>query len=200
MKWKEAADEFERHLRVERAFSIHTRRAYLSDVAQLADFAGDSVEPEQVDAELIRSWLSGLYGECSASTLGRRLAGVRAFFRFLQREGHVALDPTGGLPLPKTPKRAPRPLSVDDCFALADENMETPPEKLSPRQILARLRDSAVVELLYGTGLRVGELVALDVRDVDLHRGDVRCGAARGGARAPSRASPRRARPPRAAW
>ena len=53
MKWKEAADEFERHLRVERAFSIHTRRAYLSDVAQLADFAGDSVEPEQVDAELL---------------------------------------------------------------------------------------------------------------------------------------------------
>ena len=174
MKWKEASEDFERYLRVERAFSVHTRRAYLSDVAQLADFAGEATDPEQVDAELIRSWLSGLYGERSASTLGRRLAGVRAFFRFLQREGHVALDPTGGLPLPKTPKRAPRPLSVDDCFALTDENPAPPSEELSPRQILARLRDSAVVELLYGTGLRVGELVALDVRDVDLHRGDVR--------------------------
>ena len=174
MNWKEASEDFERYLRVERAFSVHTCRAYLSDVAQLADFAGDAIDPDQVDAELIRSWLSGLYGERSATTLGRRLAGVRAFFRFLQREGQVALDPTGGLPLPKTPKRAPRPLSVDDCFALADEDPSPEPEKLSPRQALARLRDVAIVELLYGTGLRVGELVALDVRDVDLHRGDAR--------------------------
>ena len=174
MKWKQSMDEFERYLRVERAFSIHTRRAYLSDVAQLADFATTAIEPDQVDAELVRSWLAGLYGERSAATLGRRLAGVRAFFRFLQREGQVALDPTAGLPVPKTPKRAPRPLSVDDCFALADEKPASAPEKLSPRQILARLRDAAIVELLYGTGIRVGELVALDVRDVDLHRGDAR--------------------------
>lgn len=173
MNWKRAMEDFERYLRVERSFSVHTRRAYLSDVSQLADFATPSVEPEQVEAQLVRDWLASLYGERSPATLGRRLAGVRTFFRFLQRDGHVALDPTAGLPLPKTPKTAPRPLSVDDCFALAEEK-PLPSAPLSRRQSLARLRNSAIVELLYGTGIRVGELVSLDVRDVDLHKGDVR--------------------------
>lgn len=173
MSWKRAMLDFDRHLRAERGLSAHTRRAYLSDVGQLADFVTHAVEPEQVDAEQVRDWLVVLYGECSAATLGRRLAGVRTFFRFLQREGQLALDPTAGLPLPKTPKSPPHPLSVDDCFALAAAES---PEPLSgsPRQVLARLRNSAIVELLYGTGIRVGELVALDVRDVDLHRRDVR--------------------------
>ncbi|MAI77396.1 MAG: hypothetical protein CL917_00475 [Deltaproteobacteria bacterium] len=174
MNWKKAMGDFERHLRAERGFSVHTRRAYLSDVSQLADFATDSVDPDQVDAELIRNWLASLYGARSPSTLGRRLAGVRAFFRFLQRGEHVALDPTAGLPAPKTPKGAPRPLSVDDCFALADKGKSPSAKKPSPRQALAALRDNGIVELLYGTGIRVGELVALDVRDVDLNRGDVR--------------------------
>lgn len=173
MNWKRAMDDFDRYLRVERGFSVHTRRAYLSDASQLADFVTPSIEPEQVDAQLVRDWLASLYGERSASTLGRRLAGVRTFFRFLQREGHVALDPTAGLPLPKTPKGVPRPLSVDDCFVLAEEG-PSPTTPLSPRQALARLRNAAIVELLYGTGIRVGELVSLDVRDLDLHKGDVR--------------------------
>ena len=174
MSWQRAIADFDRYLRAERGGGPNTRRAYLSDVAALAESL-DSVEPEEVGADHVRQWLAGLHGTRSAATLARRLAGVRAFYRFLQREGHVTLDPTAGLPAPKQPKRAPRPLSIDDCFALADQS--APPQhggKETARRRLARLRDQALVELLYGTGIRVGELVGLDVRDLDLHRGDVR--------------------------
>jgi integrase/recombinase XerC len=172
--WLGAIGDFDRHLRAERGCGPHTRRAYTTDVSILAEFAGD-LRPEQVDPDCVRQWLSGLHGTRSAATLGRRLAGVRAFYRFLQREGRVELDPTAGLPAPKQPRRAPRPLSVDDCFALAEQSAKPVVGRdETPRRRLARLRDHAIVELLYGTGIRVGELVGLDVRDVDLHRGDVR--------------------------
>ena len=175
MNWKNSIEAFDRHLRIERGLSLHTCRAYRADISLLGDFSEPGVGPEQVDPDGVRAWLASLHEDRSAATLGRRLAGVRAFFRFLQREGWIALDPTTGIPAPKLPKRAPRPLSVDDCFALVDS--EAAPRAQGPEQPrhrLARFRDTAIVELLYGTGIRVGELAALDVRDIDLHRGEVR--------------------------
>lgn len=91
----------------------------------------------------------------------------------------MTLDPTAGLPAPKLPKRAPRPLAVDDCFALVEQEGRGPARAAASqaelqRQQLANLRDRALVELLYGTGIRVGELVGLDVRDVELRRGEIR--------------------------
>jgi integrase/recombinase XerC len=175
MNWEDAIRDFDRHLRIERALSPHTCRAYLADITLLADSLGPDPGPDRVDPDGVRHWLASLHGERSAATLGRRLAGVRAFFRFLQREEKIVLDPTTGIPAPKLPKHAPRPLSVDDCFALADFVAAPAGQGAEqPRQRLARLRDSAIVELLYGTGIRVGELAALDVRDIDLHLGEVR--------------------------
>ena len=175
MKWKDSIEAFDRHLRIERGLSRHTCRAYLADITCLGDFSGSAVGPDQVDPDGVRAWLASLHGARSAATLGRRLAGVRAFFRFLQREEWIALDPTTGIPAPKLPKRTPRPLSVDDCFALADSEVAPRTQgSEQPRKRLARIRDTAIVELLYGTGIRVGELAALDVRDIDLHRGEVR--------------------------
>jgi len=180
MSWPQDTESFDRYLRAERGFSPHTRRGYLSDVRSLAGHVGEDVAPEAVDADHVRGWLAGLHGTRSAATLGRRLAGVRAFFRYLQREGRVELDPTAGLPAPKLPKRAPRPLSVDDCHVLVEraDCARAPAAEPGPAArrfaALAPLRDRALIELLYGTGIRVGELAALDVRDVDLHRGDVR--------------------------
>ncbi|MCS5637134.1 MAG: tyrosine recombinase XerC [Myxococcota bacterium] len=175
MNWESAIGNFERHLRSERGLSPHTCRAYLADISLLAESVGPGTGPGRVDPDGVREWLASLHGSRSAATLGRRLAGVRAFFRFLQREDVIALDPTTGIPAPKLPKRAPRPLSVDDCFVLAESDGVAPADGAEqPRQRMARLRDRAIVELLYGTGIRVGELAALDVRDVDLHRSEVR--------------------------
>ncbi len=187
MSWASTATAFERHLRGERGLSPHTRLGYLTDVRSLAEYVGADRKPEDVTTDDVRGWLASLHGTRSAATLGRRLSGVRAFYRYLQREARVDLDPTAGLPTPKLPKRAPRPLSVDDCHTLV-EGMAHPRaepsaaagaaseagRKPSRHATLAPLRDRALIELLYGTGIRVGELAALDVRDVDLHRCDVR--------------------------
>jgi integrase/recombinase XerC len=157
---------FELHLRSERNLSPHTLRAYVSDLGQFAAHLGDGAVPEHATSVEVRSFLASLHGRRHPATVGRKLASIRSFFRFLVREGQCRLDPTAGMPMPRTPKRLPRPLPVDDCVTL----METPADPADPKA----LRDRALLELLYGAGLRVGEVSALDVRDIDLHRGDVR--------------------------
>jgi integrase/recombinase XerC len=169
MTFAEAIRAFDLHLRAERNVSLHTRRAYLSDVGQLAESVGESTEPDKVSAMEVRAFLAGLHARRHPATLGRKLAAIRAFFRFLVREGRCPLDPTAGISAPRTPKRLPNPLPVDDCVALVEEER---PAEGAPNE--KTLRDRALVELLYGAGLRVGEVSALNVRDVDLHRGDVR--------------------------
>lgn len=173
--FEEALLAFERHLRAERNVSPHTCRAYLSDVRQLASFAGARRRPEEVTAVDVRGFLADLHARRHPATLGRKLASIRAFFRFLMREGACALDPTAGMPSPRTPKRLPNPLAVDDCEILIESAEASAPADDAPgREREKRLRDLALVELLYGAGLRVAELCGLDVRDVDLHRGEVR--------------------------
>ena len=167
MTWTKGLRDFELFLRAERGQSVHTRRAYLSDVRQLAKFAGAESTPRETTTRGVRAWLVELQKSCGPATRARKLASVRSFYRFLVREGEVFLDPSAGLPLPKTPARLPRPLSVDDCDVL----VKAEPPAATP---LAALRARALVELLYGTGIRVGELVALDVRDVDLRAAEVR--------------------------
>ena len=173
--WSEACRAFEVFMRAERNFSPHTRTAYLSDVRGLEEYAGPESSPAEISSRQLRSWLAELHRGKSPATLGRRLAGVRSFYRFLMREGVVKLDPSAGLPAPKRRRQVPRALSVDDCDALVKADAGSPRgARESLRQARRRLRDRALVELLYGTGMRVGELVALDVRDLDLHTGVVR--------------------------
>jgi integrase/recombinase XerC len=166
--WSDAIRQFEMHLAAERNVSPHTRRAYLGDVRQFASFAGRANPPPRVSPAHVREFLADLHARRHPSTLGHKLAALRTFFRYLVREGVCPLDPTSGIPAPRAPKRLPRPLAVDDCVSLMEvsESAAAPDEKL--------LRDRALVELLYGAGLRVGEVSSLDVRDMDLHRGDVR--------------------------
>ena len=173
MTFDQALRAFELHLRVERNLSAHTQRAYLSDVRQLVSFVGPDRPPADVTGAQVRGFLADLHGRRHPSTLGRKLAALRSFFRFLVGEGVCPFDPSDGIPAPRAPRRLPRPLPVDDCVAL----VETAPRSRNSGETNATLRearDRALVELLYGAGLRVGELASLDVRDVDLHRGDVR--------------------------
>jgi integrase/recombinase XerC len=164
-----ALREFDLHLLSERAASPETRRAYGSDVRGFADFLGEGADPDGVDAQDVYRWLAWLQRGREAATVGRKLAALRSFYRHRVRERPGRADPTLGIPAPRSPRRLPRPVAVDDCQALAEADAAP-----RPGRERALLRDRALVELLYGAGLRVGELVALDVRDVDRHRGEVR--------------------------
>jgi integrase/recombinase XerC len=171
MNFDAAIREYGIHLDVERNVSLHTRRAYLADVRQFATSLDPTRNPATVTTADVRAFLAALHAACHPATLGRKLASLRSFFRFLLREGSCGLDPTAGIPAPRQPKRLPNPLPVDDCETLIESPDSAPHRERAER---GRLRDRALVELLYGAGLRVGETAALDVRDVDLHRGEVR--------------------------
>ncbi len=187
--WTRAVAQYRSHLGVERNLSPNTLRAYLADVRQFERFLRPASTPEDgaagagfdllcVTSREVRSWLSALHDSNSATTRGRKLASIRSFFQFLIREEIVDRDPTRGLPAPKTPRRPPRPLPVDDCHVLVShrgsENAAGTPKRGGALDALRSLRDRSLIEFLYGTGIRVGELVALDVRDVEVPRAQVR--------------------------
>jgi len=180
MNWTQALEGFGRYLGSERNLSPHTRRAYASDVRQLTVHTGADVGPTSIDAQHIRAWLASLHKRRSPATLGRKLASVRSFYRWLVREGVVRDDPTAGMPMPKQGQRLPHPLSVDDCEQLITRDRRIDDAKIegdAPRAWRARwmkVRDRALVELLYGSGIRIGELVALDVRDLELAAREIR--------------------------
>ena len=136
---------------------------------------GVEQDPDRVSAEAVRAWLASMHRRCSAATLGRKLASVRSFYRYLLGEGVVRSDPTAGLPAPKQGSAAAATLGVDDCDVLVrGKRVASEAAEDDPRSALAALRAVALVELLYGSGIRVGELVSLDVRDLDLQRGELR--------------------------
>ena len=160
---------FARHLQAERGLSPHTLRAYLSEATRLAE-RPECVRAgglDRIDALAVRSYLASFHRTHTPSTRNRRLAALRAFFRFRVRGGSRVADPTEGLPGPKSPHRLPAPLSAEDCETL----VETEEHDRAPR---LAIRDRALFELLYGTGLRVGELARLRVRDWDVHRHELR--------------------------
>ena len=166
MSFEAALRSFDVWLRAERNLAENTRRAYLADVRQFAAFLGEGARPDEVTPERVFAFLADLHGRVHPSTAGRKLAALRSFFRQRVREGDCASDPSAGIPSPRVPRRLPKPLAVDDCETLAEAS--------APGDDEVALRDRALVELLYGSGLRVGELSALDVRDLDTTRGDVR--------------------------
>jgi len=164
---------FQTYLDIERQASPHTLRNYLSDLHQFVRFASDrlgskaSFTPAQINASLIRDFLSMLYQQgVGHTTLARKLASLRSFLHFLQQQGYVSDNVAEQVQSPKIRRPLPNVLPIDQVFALLDTPM-TPSTALS-------LRDQALLELLYASGIRVSELVALDMQDVDLHSGTLR--------------------------
>ena len=148
-----------------------TVRAYRADVTAFATWAARAqvVDPVQVDRLLLRRHLAALATRGRArATMARRVAALRRYFRWLQRTGVVAVDPAARLSAPSGPARLPRVLSREEVGALLDP--DRPDGADDPVLEAVRRRDDAVLELLYGSGLRVAELCRLDVGDVDLDR------------------------------
>ncbi len=160
---------FRSYLASERAFSPHTVRAYVGEVERLA--GGQECERagglDRVEPLALRSYLAQFHGRHRPSTRNRRLAALRAFFRFRVRTGAMDRDPSEGLPGPKPERRLPTPLSAAACEQL----IEAPSLR---HDALLEGRDRALFDLLYGTGLRVGEAVGLNVRDFSRERCELR--------------------------
>ncbi len=166
---KQEIDQFLRYLAVERNVSPHTLAAYRSDLAQFRDFIakerGENNEIATVDHLFIRRWLARLHKEHKKSSIGRKLAAVRSFFKYLLRTGIIPKNPAELVSTPKKEKRLPFHLNIDEVTALVEAPRD--PDTLS-------LRDRAIMETLYSCGIRVSELTELNVSGVDLEEGLVR--------------------------
>lgn len=157
---KKSIDLFIRYLTVERGYSPHTVDGYQRDLTEFRAFLPKDKEVSRVTAQDIRSFVAGLYGRNSGATVGRKLSALRSFFRFLQRHNMIAGDPLVGVVGPRVGRSIPVFLTVDETFAL----LEAPDERDT-----FRLRDQALLELLYSTGMRVSELVSRDLKDLDFN-------------------------------
>lgn len=165
MDWTEAIEWWTRRLALGRGLSEHTVRAYRSDLADLAGYASGRgvARPGAVDLELLRDWLWTLTNAGAArTTVARRAAAARGFFAELHRAGTIAFDPALRLKSPRPDRHLPRVPSRTQV----DRSLEVL-ETLASEDGPTELRDLAVIELLYATGIRVSELVGLDLHDID---------------------------------
>ncbi|MDO9398375.1 MAG: tyrosine recombinase XerC [Herbiconiux sp.] len=172
MRIEAAREEYGRYLRQERGYSEHTARAYGSDLADLETFAAQRGIDDVIglDLELYRDWLwAASQRELAKSTLARRAATAKTFSAWLRRSGHIEVDTALRLRAPKPERTLPRVLS-DESVTTVLGGLERARDEGDP----GALRDLAVVELLYASGLRVSELVGIDLDELDLDRRTVR--------------------------
>ena len=166
--WAALLEAFSDHLIAVRGLASLTVEAYLRDLADFARFhAGSGGGPlESFDASQVHRWLrQARAGGLAASTRGRRLCAMRAFARYLREENLRADDPLSGVPGPRRRRPLPRVLSADEVEALL-----AAPDDTTPRG----MRDVAMLEMLYASGLRVSELVGMEIGRLDLKRGLIR--------------------------
>jgi integrase/recombinase XerC len=166
----EAISAFVRHLETERRASENTLCAYGRDLASFAAFASEKAsaaiaDVRSVDLYLLRAWLGVLARTHSASSVARKIAAVRSWMRFLHRRGYVRASPAEELATPKVRRPLPTLVSVDSAREIVE----------APASGTCRgARDRAILEVLYGSGLRVSELCELDVSAVHLEAKAVR--------------------------
>lgn len=161
----------------EKAYSENTCRAYLQDLKEFAAFiarkqsgggggkGNENFNADKVDALVIRGYLGYLHKKNKKSTVARKLSALRSFFRYLVKHGAVQENPVDMILTPKQDKNIPVYLPVDDMFRLLD-SMET--------DTLLGLRNRALFETLYSSGIRVSELSGMDVDDIDFDTGIIR--------------------------
>lgn len=170
-------DDFLTYLTVERNASINTRLGYQRDLRQFHAFLKGSRlclldgEPgvASVNEEAVRAFVYWLYKDCKKITIARKLSSIRSFFRFLVKKGYVKSNPALLIPTPRAESFLPSVLTVEEASALVEA-----PKKAGARGDAAAIRDLAILEVLYSSGIRVSELTALDLKDVDFSTGVIR--------------------------
>ena len=165
---------FETYLLHEKGASPHTHKNYMVDISQFFSFLKgrmpdimqkDAAYMANVDVDIIRGYLALMIKDHAPSSIARKLATLRTFFRYCIKKGILTNNPAKEIATPKVPKHVPRFLTVDEVFALLDA-------PLGDSSLV--LRDRAILELLYASGIRVGELVDLNIGDVNLAENTVR--------------------------
>jgi len=172
---KEEIKSFLKYLSVEKGFSKNTLSAYQNDLGQLASFAEKEIAKRgfipswaSFDRQGVLSYLLNLKEKAyAATTKARKVAAARSFFTFMTDEGMIKANPMENVDSPKVGKALPKPISISQVRRLLEE----PAKKSTPEA----KRDKAMLELLYASGMRVSEIVALNLGDVDAEGGSVRC-------------------------
>jgi len=175
--------QFIQYLSTEKNASPHTCRSYMKDLEEFRDFLRQfekdnspllSEEVKKIDKMVLRRYLSFLHRKNRKSSVSRKLSTLRSFFKYLIKEGIVSSNPAKNVSTPKVEKPLPSTLSVDEVFRLIDSPKETESKKRSEFSKKGIQRDIAILELLYSSGLRVSELVGLNISQLDLDLGLVR--------------------------
>lgn len=161
---KKYIEEFITSLKAEKDVSAHTIRAYSNDLKEFHSFSDK--KPEDIDNLEIRSFLASLhYRKLKKSSISRKLATIRSFYKYLHKEGYVKKNPAKLVSSPRLPKQLPKFLTIDETFSLMNA-----PEG----DTFKATRDKSVIELLYSSGLRVSELTSLDISDLNIKESIVR--------------------------
>jgi integrase/recombinase XerC len=174
--------QFIQYLSLEKNASPHTCRCYRKDLEGFEDFLRSSgmylnpagvVEIKGVDRLAIRKYMSFLHRKNKKSSIARKISTLRSFFKYLIREQVISSNPAKSVSTPKVEKTLPTTLTVDEAFRLM-ESPKSLPEKPSDVSKENRLRDRAILELLYSSGVRVSELVGLNLNQLDSDLGIAR--------------------------
>lgn len=163
-------DSFIGFLRVEKNYSQHTLRAYANDLRSFQSFLADvdgSLSFIDADVDLMRAWVAGLVDDGAApASVSRKMSTLRAFYDYLRSEGHVDYNPAVSLKNPKLRKKLPTFVKEEDMDCLLDE--------VAFGGGYEACRDRMIIMCFYSTGMRLSELVGLDVADVDMERSVVK--------------------------
>ncbi|MEK6599745.1 MAG: tyrosine recombinase XerC [Deltaproteobacteria bacterium] len=190
--------EFDKYLSIEKNASHYTIENYLRDITQLECFLKDNalcladgeVDAGRIDEKAIKFFLGHLYNTVTRHksqatskgykkvSIARKLASIKAFFRFLVRKGFLSGNPAEFISYPKIEKYLPTVLTVDEVKGLVEADISHKTQDTSHKSkklsLLTTLRDRAILEVLYSSGIRVSELAGLNMRDVDINQGIIR--------------------------
>ena len=168
---EELLKKYEEFLTHEQDASEHTTKNYMADLHQFAEYmarthpaisSAGKTGLNKIDHNIISGYLSTLFGKNNPASVARKLASLRSFFKYWIREGSMSSNPAKDVATPKVPKRLPKFLTVDEVTALLGGPHDS--------DVLS-LRDKAMMEVMYASGLRVSELVGLDIEHINLAEG-----------------------------